>query len=273
MKPYSLILGLFLLAQVLQAQQSGNSQYLQKFQNGCRFYQENRMYEAASQFRGAQEAARNANDWSQAVYWVILTELALGDYGSAIRDMDELERITPKSSFAKDMVYHRARAYYNQGYFEDALYYFKRYNDSIVSDDNSASDRKAASFFWMGECLYSMGQLNDAERFYSWVVAKYPNSPKFEVSSYRIDLIKQKKIEAELLSLLRWSHEESLKNSEDYQRRIRTYENTINTYQRRIAELNKGVDPVIIEEMPSPVSEPDEIYNNGPDDKNSSFLK
>jgi len=273
MKPYSLILGLFLLAQVLHAQQNGNSQYLQKFQNGCRFYQESRLYEAASQFRGAQEIARNANDWAQAAYWVILTELALGDYGSAIRDMDELERVTPKSGFAKDMVYHRARAYYNQGYFEDALYYFKRYNDSISSDDSSAADRKAASFFWMGECLYSMGQFNDAERFYSWVVAKYPNSPKFEISGYRIDLIKQKKIEAELLTLLRWSHEESLKNSEDYQRRIRTYENTINTYQRRIAELTKGAEPLFAEEMPQAVPESDEIYNNGSDDNNSSKKK
>jgi len=154
------------------------------------------------------------------------------------------------------MAYHRARAYYNQGYFEDALICFKRYNDSVPAGDNEAADRKAAAFFWMGECLYSMGQFGEAEKFYSWVVAKYPNSPKVEVSGYRIDLIKQKKIEAELLSLLRWSHEESLRNSEENQRKIRTYENTLNAYQRRIAELTQGSSQPGAGELPSGAASP-----------------
>jgi tetratricopeptide (TPR) repeat protein len=250
-KLYTIILGLLLLAQGLGAQANGNSQYLSIFQEGSRSYGEMRMFEAAAQFRNAQEISKNANDWAQATYWVILTELAMGDYGSAIRDMDELDRVAPKSSFARDMAYHRARAYYNQGFFEDALIYFKRYNDSVPPDGDEAADRKAAAFFWMGECLYSMGQFGEAEKFYSWVVAKYPNSPKVEVSGYRIDLIKQKKIEAELLSLLRWSHEESLRNSEENQRKIRTYENALNAYQRKIAELTQGAAPARADELPS----------------------
>jgi tetratricopeptide (TPR) repeat protein len=216
------------------------------------------MYEAASHFRRAQEISRTNDDWAKATYWVILTELALGDYGSAVRDMDELDRIAPRSVFARDMGYHRARAYFNQGYFEDALVYFKRFNDSIAYNNAESSDRKAASFFWMGECLYSMGQFDEAEKFYLWVVTQFPYSPKVEVSNYRIDLIRQKKIEAELLALLRWSHEESLKTSEDYQRRIRTYENTLNAYQRRIAELTQGGLPVNVEETPLPPSDDSE---------------
>jgi tetratricopeptide (TPR) repeat protein len=265
LKTYSLILGLLLLAHGLYAQQGGNSQYFLKFQEGNRFYGELRMYEAAAQFRNAQEISGNVNEWAQATYWVILAELALGDYGSALMDMDELDRIAPRSSFAKDMAYHRAKAYYNQGYFEDALFHFKRYNDSVVSNDIETADRKAAAFFWMGECLYSMGQFNEAEKFYSWVIAKYPNSPKIEISGYRIDLIKQKKIEAELLSLLRWSHEESLRTSEDYQRRIRTYENTMNAYQRRIAELTQGGLPQqLIEELPVIEPEPTSFDDSDP---------
>jgi len=266
MKQYSIILCLLLAAQGLSAQQYGNSQYLQFFQEGSRSYSEMRMYEAAARFRSAQEISRNLNDWAQATYWVILTELALGDYGSAIRDMDELDRIAPNSSYSRDMAYHRARAYYNQGFFEDALIYFKHYNDSIPSGGNEADNRKAAAFFWMGECLYSMGQFNEAEKFYSWVIMKYPNSPKIEVSGYRIDLIKQKKIEAELLALLRWSHEESLKNSEDYQRKIRTYENTINAYQRRIAELSQGGPSANDEDLRSVPVQSTGTYDNGTED-------
>jgi tetratricopeptide (TPR) repeat protein len=225
------------------SQNNISGEYSRRFQSGSRNYSEARWHQAAADFRYAQEIAVSTTDIAQALYWVILAELALADYGSALRDMDELDRIAPHSNFARDMVYHRARIYYNQGYFEDALIFFKRYNDSVTAADAETEDRKAAAFFWMGECLYSMGQFDEAEKFYAWVIARYPKSPKVEISSYRIDLIKQKKIEAELLALLRWSHEESLRTSEDYQRRIRTYEFTLNAYQRRISELTHGVMP------------------------------
>jgi tetratricopeptide (TPR) repeat protein len=151
--------------------------------------------------------------------------------------MDELQRNAPGSSFSRDMIYHRARVYYNQGYFDEALLLFMNYTGAVSDTNRETSDRKAAAFFWIGECLYSMSQFDEAESFYSWVIARYPDSPKVEASSYRIELIRQKKIEAELLALLQWSHEESLRTSEDYQRKIRTYEYTLNAYQRRIAEL------------------------------------
>jgi tetratricopeptide (TPR) repeat protein len=229
-----LFLGLFLLsAAFLTAQQSYRAQYFWKYENAGRLFNAQRMAEAAAEFRGAQEMASSLHEWAQALYWVILSELSLGDYDSALKDMDELDKYAPNSSFASDMVYHRARAYFNQGYFEDALILFKNFNDRVSPGDPQGADRKAASFFWMGECLYLMGQFDEAERFYSWVVTKYPGSPKKEVSSYRIDLIKQKKIEAELLELLRWRHEESLRTSEEYQRKLKTYEHTLNSYQRR----------------------------------------
>ena len=233
------LLGLLLLTAEFSIAQESARLYTGRFQNGARLYREARWQEAAAEFRYAQEIAENPDDWEQALYWVILTELASADYGSALRDMDELERFAPNSAYTRDMVYHRARAYFNNGYFEDSLVLFKRYNDSITSNDPESADRKAAAFFWMGECLYSMGQFDEAEQFYTWVISRYPESPKVEVSSYRIDLIKQKKIEIELLALLRWSHEESLRTSEEYQRRIKTYENTLNAYQRRIAELTQ----------------------------------
>ena len=247
-----------LLAAVVSTAQNGNqSDYSRRFQNGTQFYELSRWFEAAVEFRRAQETAENMSDWSQALYWVILSELANTDYGSALRDMDELQRSAPNSSYNRDMLYHRARVYYNQGFFDEALLLFRHYADSVTDATRETADRRAAAFFWMGECLYAMGQFDEAENFYSWVVTRYPESPKIEAASYRIDLIKQKKIEAELLALLQWSHEESLRTSEDYQRKIRTYEYTLNTYQRRIAEL-QGQEPVqnpaVQETIPTPVT-------------------
>jgi len=232
------VLLLLLVCAVLGAQESPQAQYTRRYQNGIQLYKLARYQEAAIEFRRAQEIASTANDKSAALYWVILSQLAYSDFGSAVRDMEELSRIAPNSPYTRDMLYHRGRVYYNQGYFEEALYFLNRYNQSTTDADKQSADRRAASFFWMGECLYSMGQFEEAEKFYAWVVARYADSPKVEAASYRLDLIKQKKIEFELLALLQWSHEESLRTSEDYQKTLRTYEYTLNMYQRRIAELS-----------------------------------
>jgi tetratricopeptide (TPR) repeat protein len=239
--PLMLVL-LFFLTGISFAQENRQI-FLQRYQNGTLLFQSSHWFEAAVEFRRAQENAVDIEDWSRALYWVVLSELAYADYGSAIKDMNELERNAPNSVFARDMAYHRGRVYFNQGFFEDALGLFRRYIDSVFEDGSSETeDRRAAAFFWIGECLYTMGEFDEALKFYSWVVERFPNSPKVEVSSYRIDLIKQKKIEAELLALLQWSHEESLRSGEDIQRQIRIYEYTISQYQRRIAELSSGLN-------------------------------
>jgi tetratricopeptide (TPR) repeat protein len=215
---------LLLLAGFLYTEEESPPQYARSFNYGTTFFQESRWMEAAAQFRHAQEITGNTNDWSEALYWTILSELAAADYGSALRDMDELEKSGIKNSRSSDIVYHRARAYYYLGYYEDALVIFNQFCGASVDDDL----RKASAFFWMGECLYSMGQLDKAEQFFNWIIFRYPSSPKRELSSYRIDLIKQKKIETELLTLLKWTHEEALRNSEEYQRKITAYEQSIN---------------------------------------------
>ena len=242
--PFVLLL-LLICAAFAGAQESPQAQYTHRYQNGSQLYRLARYQEAAIEFRRAQEIAANVNDKAAALYWVILSQLAYSDFGSAVRDMEELTKLAPNSPYTRDMLYHRGRVYYNQGFFEEALFYLNRYNQSTTDADRQSADRRAASFFWMGECLYAMGQFDEAEKFYAWVLARYTDSPKVEAAAYRVDLIKQKKIEAELLALLQWSHEEALRTSEDYQRTIRTYEYTLNVYQRRIAELSSNESVIL----------------------------
>jgi TolA-binding protein len=96
--------------------------------------------------------------------------------------------------------------------------------------------RISAASYWLGECPLSLGQLDRAKDFFTAITEQYPDSAKYEAASYRLALINQKKVEAELLALIKWSHEESLKTIEEYQRRERAYDQALNTYQRQIAE-------------------------------------
>ncbi|MCL2410573.1 MAG: hypothetical protein FWC97_02915 [Treponema sp.] len=287
-------IGLLLFPALSFGQESTQDMFTRRFQNGTQLFRISRWSEAAIEFRRAQELSRNLNDWAASLYWVILSELAATDFGSALRDMDQLEIHAPNSPYARDMIYHRARVYFILGFFEDAIVLFNRYLASTSDSDPVTANRRAAAFFWIGESLFAMRQWDEAERFYAWVVARHLQSPKREASVYRLDLIKQRRIEAELLALLQLTHEEMLRTSEAYRRTIRTQEHTLNLYQRRLMELtvlnqnnqaNGGVGVIdVLPLFPQEITEPEiedtivipdvdfAIYNNGNGNGNGRCL-
>jgi len=173
--------------------------------------------------------------YPDALYWISMAEIALRKFNEALTDLDVLEKI--KSRWKTEIPYDRGRCYFYLGEYERALVNFGKYIESLEEEDL----RRAVSFYWMGESLFALGRLDSAANAYSLVVDKYPYSIKFEAASYRMELISQKKVEAELLALLKWSHEESIRSLEDYRARERIYEQAIAGYKREIAAL--GGDP------------------------------
>jgi tetratricopeptide (TPR) repeat protein len=97
------------------------------------------------------------------------------------------------------------------------------------------SEYAGSAYFWLGECLFSLGQLEEAARVFNRVIVEFPKSVKLEASRYRLSLIEFKKRENELLRLLQWSHEEALKSVEEFRRREKAYEQAIVVYQRKLS--------------------------------------
>ncbi|MDR2135479.1 MAG: tetratricopeptide repeat protein [Treponema sp.] len=232
------------LAAVSAAQEEGPAPGYTRLRRGLEFYQQSRWREAIAEFRRSKEEAEDPELKAEALYWIALSEISAKDYAGAVQDIDALERVAPESKRLREVPYHKGRALYYLGRYEEALLLLKLYADgigegSLLPAASEAAARKSAAFYWMGECLYAMGQLDYAREVFSIVTQDYPRSAKFEASSYRLALIHQKKIEEELLNLLKWSHEESLKAIEEYQRRERSYDQALIAYQKRIAELLK----------------------------------
>ncbi|MDR2133986.1 MAG: tetratricopeptide repeat protein [Treponema sp.] len=209
----------------------GPSGFSARLQSGITLYRESRWPEAVAEFREARAEAIGPRQYTEALYWLSLAELSASDYESALMNMEELESRAPDDSRKTDMAYHRGRAYYYLGYYDEAIPWFKEY-----VDHSSDGARKPAALYWIGECLLALGQLDRARDIFTLVVEDYPDSAKFEAASYRLDIIKQRKVETELLALLKASHEESLRNIEDFQRKERTYDQAMNAYQKRLAE-------------------------------------
>jgi tetratricopeptide (TPR) repeat protein len=205
-------------------------------QRGIQLYGEGKWQEAVIELRRVQAAASSREQEAEALYWISLAELSAGAWEASLTDMEALEQIAGTGGRGGEIPYHKGRVLYYLGRYDEAIVLLKAYADRTGEGDDY---RKSASLYWIGECLFSLGQLDRAGEVFTLITEEYPRSVKFEAAKYRLALIKQKKIEAELLILLKLSHEESLKAMEEYKRRERTYDLALVAYQKRIAELTR----------------------------------
>jgi len=169
-------------------------------------------------------------------YWSAITLLASGDPAAAEKVIESFLSAFPDHARTPELVYQKARAAFLQKDYERALRAFQVYIAAYPS-----SDQVSASVFWSAESLYSLGRLADAEKLYRTIGERYPESVKAEAAKYRLSLIQFKYREDELLTLLKWSHEESLRIIEEFQRREKAYEQALAVYQKRYGEAQRGV--------------------------------
>jgi tetratricopeptide (TPR) repeat protein len=100
----------------------------------------------------------------------------------------------------------------------------------------------SSGWFWVGESLYSLGKLDDAMTVYQKVIRDFPSSVKVEAAQYKVSLIQLRRKEIELARLLKWSHEDFLKATEEFQHREKSYEQAIEAYQKRLAAASVSAE-------------------------------
>ena len=193
---------------------------------GVSFYSEGKFTEAT----GILQLAGSS---SEALYWLSLAELSSGNFDKSLTHLEALEKNASNDRWSAEVPYHRGRCFYYLGRHEEALVSMQGFTASLPDSD----PRKASAYYWQGESLLALGRLDNAADAFSTVIERFPDSAKYEASYYRLNIINQKKIETELLAILKWSHEESLKSMEEYQEREKNYEQAIAAYQKRISEL------------------------------------
>ncbi|MDR0645130.1 MAG: tetratricopeptide repeat protein [Treponema sp.] len=217
------------------------SQASVSLETGVNLYISGKWKDAILALRQVRDGDVESEQKAEAVYWLALAEIADSDYESAIKDLNALEQMSWNNLHKQEIPYHRGRCFYYLGQFDDALVLLKNYADRILDDTIDNIGRKSAALYWSGECLYSLGHLDKAQDLFLTITQKYPQSVKYEAAFYRVALINQKRIEVELLDILKKTHEESLKTIEEYQRRERTYDQALIAYQKRITALEASL--------------------------------
>jgi outer membrane protein assembly factor BamD (BamD/ComL family) len=204
-------------------------------ESGVALFGQDRYREALDAFGRVLADPRAGEARPEAAYWSVLAYIATGDRATASASIDAFIAAYPGSPRLPDMLYQRGRLLYSKAEYEEALKAFAAFAEAAPD-----SDLLPSALYWCGECLYSLGRLDEAERAFAAVVEKYPSSVKVEAASYRRSLIGLEYRERELLKLLTWSHEESLRAVEDFRRREKAYEQSIAIYQKQLGETKRG---------------------------------
>ncbi|MDR1256988.1 MAG: tetratricopeptide repeat protein [Spirochaetaceae bacterium] len=267
-----------------QDMNEGNAAAFAQINKGIELYGDGQWGNAVIQLRRAQQGNIGPVARAEAQFWIAMATFAAGSYEEAIHDFDEIARIDPVNIRCAEVAYHKGRANYYLKRYDEAIRLFTAYiesiridgryvngartggwnDDGLYSDPDGDYNRKASAIYWMGECFYSMSDITRAEELLNIVIKEYPKSHKFEPATNRLALIKQKKIEAALLDILKtvpYSGDSAPAAGTTQQK---TTEEAILEYQRRIAPYlineaykeQNGVPAAAPETPPTPAQVP-----------------
>ncbi len=163
--------------------------------------------------------------------------MATGKLEDAGQNLDFYLATFPSAPDYAEAVYQKGRLLFMEDDFEGSLKVLQGFLSTYPK-----SSFVPSGWFWVGESLYGLGRLDEAQAIYAKIVRDYPSSVKTEASQYKLELIDVKKKEVELAKLLRYSHEEFLKTVEEYQNREQSYQQAIDSYQRRLGTASSPDD-------------------------------
>ncbi len=172
--------------------------------------------------------------YAGAHYWIGRCALATGNLDIAADLLNFYIKEYPQHINQEDARYFAGRVLFLQGNYEQTIQYFSH---AIVK--NPDWTYRPLCLYWIGESLYALGRLDEAARIFQDILDEYPYSVKTEAIHYRLSLIEYRWREEELLKLLQWSHEEFLRNSEDFSKQEKIMAKTISDYEQKLQELEK----------------------------------
>jgi outer membrane protein assembly factor BamD (BamD/ComL family) len=222
-----LVLALLLVALGVAAQETPDA-----LASGIQRFQAGQYSQAITTFQAIIADPSLRAYHGHAYYWVARTRLAQARLEDAAESYGYFLSIYGEHPYAEQAEYDRARVHYLAEEYEQAIQAFSAFVDSHPNNELVAN-----ALYWTAECLFSLGRIDSARRYFVEVVEEYPSSYRVEAARYRIDIVDLKQREQELLRLLRWSHEEYLAALEEFQDRERAYEEALRTYRQRLANL------------------------------------
>lgn len=205
---------------------------------GLNLFQQGNYREALAQFRQVLSDPGLVELRGDAYFWTAKTLVALERYGEADQNLEFFLTRHPENRNIPEAEYLRGRIHFLEKSYEAAIQVF-----AAFVKDHQRSPFVPNAYYWTGESLFSLGRYDEAEVFFTVIVDRFQASSRYEAARYRIDVITMKKREQELLTLLQWVQEESIKNLNEFRIREATYEQAISSQGTGGGSTQGGADP------------------------------
>ena len=198
---------------------------------GLDSFEEGLLSDALEYFRRASTLTEDPY-YGHARFWTARTLLGLGIIDEAAEQFDRFLVDFSPHPYREEASYQQARLSYIVGDHELAV---QRFSDFLDTYPGSAFESNA--LYWTGEALLALGRLDAAERMFIEVTTRFPTSFRYEAAEFRQTIIELRRRENELLTLIRWSHQEYLSALEAFELRERDYQQQLRLYGTRLANL------------------------------------
>ncbi|TVR59135.1 MAG: outer membrane protein assembly factor BamD [Spirochaetaceae bacterium] len=169
---------------------------------------------------------------ADAYFWAAKTAMAASRFDEAARNLDRFLSDYTDSPYYAEAEYQRGRLLFLQNEHRSAIQVFEAF---IAAHPDSPFVPNA--YYWTAEALFRLGRIDEAAVLFRHVVRDFPSSARVEAAQYRLSVIDYAQREKELLELLRWSHSETLRAVEEFERKERSYREAVQSYQERLRSL------------------------------------
>jgi len=191
-------------------------------------------YQKAYQFFDTQASDETSPFQGDALFWAGKSLMADENLEDSSLLLDQFILKWPDSRYFEEAQYLRGRIFFLQAEYANTLDYFLRF-----TEDFDRSPYVPNALYWMAESLFQLGKIPEAKNAFQELLDNYPDSYKVEAARYRLSLIDLSSREAKLMELLRWSHEEFLKSSQENLETKQEYEEALKAYQQQILSLSQ----------------------------------
>ena len=197
---------------------------------------------SAQFFRAVLRDGTLINYHSEALYWLIPTDINLGNFRDAAEYAERFLRNYPGDDRETDILYHRARLHFFLGDPEKAII--------ALSDFIAKYPRSSlipSCWYWIGEALVDIGRLDEADTVFTNLIEQYPYSVKREAARYRRNEIALLFRERELLDILQWSHKEYLRSADAFNQKEIEYRESLKLFEENLdreALLEEKLDQI-----------------------------
>ncbi|MCK4798431.1 MAG: tetratricopeptide repeat protein [Spirochaetes bacterium] len=202
-----------------------------------KLYNSGKYDEAIILFREIILSSRNEKLKIESYFWLAKAYIGINKLKQAEVNLENyLKKYKTTGLNYPEAVYQKGRLLFLQEQYQASIEQLNSFTEKYPKHKLISN-----AYYWIGECLYALGQFDDSAYFFNIVISKYLGSIKKEASTYKLRLIEHKKSELALQNLLKWSQEQYLSALNQFRIKEKTLQQALEKYKK---SMDKGLSSI-----------------------------